>query len=126
MPRAQITERTRHRYEDTHRLLEKGWTISAIAQENVTLTPDTISALPAEADRRDAKSRACSRAPPLGQYPVHHGAAVEAGRCMRRFCGLVQSTADRADQIPPEQLGIVLARPYGDASDGASPAPPGP
>ncbi|MGY0064815.1 transposase [Streptomyces sp. LZ34] len=32
LPRTQIIERTRHRYEDIHRLLEKGWTISAIAR----------------------------------------------------------------------------------------------
>ncbi|KAK1177169.1 ISL3 family transposase [Streptomyces sp. NBS 14/10] len=32
LPRTQIIERTRHRYEDVHRLLEKGWTISAIAR----------------------------------------------------------------------------------------------
>ncbi|WP_235618335.1 ISL3 family transposase [Streptomyces sp. CB02400] len=31
-PRTQIIERTRHRYEDIHRLLEKRWTISAIAR----------------------------------------------------------------------------------------------
>ena len=30
--RTQIIERTRHRYEDIHRLLEKRWTISAIAR----------------------------------------------------------------------------------------------
>ncbi|MFI0765657.1 ISL3 family transposase [Streptomyces sp. NPDC021218] len=33
MPRTQIIERTRHRYEHIHRLLEKGWTISAIARQ---------------------------------------------------------------------------------------------
>ncbi|MFD0449026.1 hypothetical protein ACFQ10_52530 [Streptomyces indonesiensis] len=32
LPRTQIIERTRHRYEDIHRLLEKRWTISAIAR----------------------------------------------------------------------------------------------
>ncbi|MEV4450609.1 ISL3 family transposase [Streptomyces mirabilis] len=32
LPRTQIIERTRHRFEDVHRLLEKGWTISAIAR----------------------------------------------------------------------------------------------
>ncbi|WP_234543754.1 transposase [Streptomyces shenzhenensis] len=32
MPRPQIIEHTRHRYEDIHRLLEKRWTISAIAR----------------------------------------------------------------------------------------------
>nr|WP_257033737.1 ISL3 family transposase [Streptomyces sp. Ag109_G2-15] len=32
LPRPQIIERTRHRYEDIHRLLEKRWTISAIAR----------------------------------------------------------------------------------------------
>ncbi|MGW4081064.1 hypothetical protein ACWELB_47725 [Streptomyces asiaticus] len=32
LPRTQIIERTRHRYEDVHRLLGKGWTISAIAR----------------------------------------------------------------------------------------------
>ncbi|MGW6912012.1 ISL3 family transposase [Streptomyces sp. NPDC054940] len=32
LPRTQIIERTRHRYEDVHRLVEKGWTISAIAR----------------------------------------------------------------------------------------------
>lgn len=32
LPRTQIIERTRHRYEDIHRLVEKGWTISAIAR----------------------------------------------------------------------------------------------
>nr|WP_240509411.1 ISL3 family transposase [Streptomyces agglomeratus] len=32
LPRTQIIERTRHRYEDIHRLLEKHWTISAIAR----------------------------------------------------------------------------------------------
>lgn len=31
-PRTQIIERTPHRYEDIHRLLEKRWTISAIAR----------------------------------------------------------------------------------------------
>ncbi|MEU5485727.1 ISL3 family transposase [Streptomyces mirabilis] len=31
LPRTQIIERTIHRYEDIHRLLEKRWTISAIA-----------------------------------------------------------------------------------------------
>ncbi|WP_434091256.1 ISL3 family transposase [Streptomyces flaveus] len=31
-PRTQIIERTRHRYEDIHRLVERGWTISAIAR----------------------------------------------------------------------------------------------
>ncbi|MFH9188693.1 ISL3 family transposase [Streptomyces sp. NPDC017673] len=31
-PCTQIIERTRHRYEDIHRLLEKSWTISAIAR----------------------------------------------------------------------------------------------
>lgn len=32
LPRTQIIERTRHRYEDIHRLLEKRWTISAITR----------------------------------------------------------------------------------------------
>ncbi|WP_435607361.1 ISL3 family transposase [Streptomyces ardesiacus] len=32
LPRTQIIERTRHRYEDIHRLLEKHWTVSAIAR----------------------------------------------------------------------------------------------
>ncbi|MFE2070613.1 hypothetical protein ACFXDH_51060 [Streptomyces sp. NPDC059467] len=32
LPRTQIIERTRHRYEDIHRLLEKRWTLSAIAR----------------------------------------------------------------------------------------------
>lgn len=32
LPRTQINERTRHRYEDIHRLLEERWTISAIAR----------------------------------------------------------------------------------------------
>ncbi len=32
LPRTQIIERTRHRYEDIHCLLEKRWTISAIAR----------------------------------------------------------------------------------------------
>ncbi|MEU9245343.1 ISL3 family transposase [Streptomyces sp. NPDC048385] len=32
LPRTQIIERTRHRYEDIHHLLEKRWTISAIAR----------------------------------------------------------------------------------------------
>ena len=32
MPRTQIIERTRHRYEDTPCLVAKGWTISAIAR----------------------------------------------------------------------------------------------
>ncbi|MFD8813554.1 transposase [Streptomyces sp. NPDC059627] len=32
LPRTQIIERTRHRYEDIHRLLEKRWTNSAIAR----------------------------------------------------------------------------------------------
>ncbi|WP_455568315.1 transposase [Streptomyces phaeochromogenes] len=32
LPRTQIIERTRHRYEDIHRRLEKRWTISAIAR----------------------------------------------------------------------------------------------
>ncbi|MEU4173021.1 hypothetical protein AB0F46_39920 [Streptomyces sp. NPDC026665] len=32
LPRTQIIERTRHRYEDIHGLLEKRWTISAIAR----------------------------------------------------------------------------------------------
>ncbi|MFF3920560.1 ISL3 family transposase [Streptomyces sp. NPDC001852] len=32
LPRTQIIERTRHRYEDIHRLLENRWTISAIAR----------------------------------------------------------------------------------------------
>jgi transposase len=32
LPRSQIIERTRHRYEDVHRLVGKGWTISAIAR----------------------------------------------------------------------------------------------
>lgn len=32
LPRTQIIERTRHRYEDVHRLADKGWTISAIAR----------------------------------------------------------------------------------------------
>ncbi|MFE2216237.1 ISL3 family transposase [Streptomyces canus] len=32
LPRTQIIERTRHRYEDIHQLLEKRWTISAIAR----------------------------------------------------------------------------------------------
>jgi transposase len=32
LPHTQIIERTRHRYEDIHRLLEKRWTISAIAR----------------------------------------------------------------------------------------------
>ncbi|MDX3763739.1 transposase [Streptomyces sp. AK02-04a] len=32
LPRTQIIERTRHRYKDIHRLLEKRWTISAIAR----------------------------------------------------------------------------------------------
>ncbi len=32
LPSTQIIERTRHRYEDIHRLLEKRWTISAIAR----------------------------------------------------------------------------------------------
>ncbi|MFE6886759.1 ISL3 family transposase [Streptomyces sp. NPDC057694] len=33
LPRTQIIERTRHRYEDIHRLLDKRWTISAIARQ---------------------------------------------------------------------------------------------
>ncbi|MFI7406040.1 ISL3 family transposase [Streptomyces sp. NPDC049541] len=32
LPRTQTIERTRHRYEDIHRLLERRWTISAIAR----------------------------------------------------------------------------------------------
>ncbi|MFD9649693.1 transposase [Streptomyces mirabilis] len=32
LPRAQIIERTRHRFEDVHRLVEKGWTTSTIAR----------------------------------------------------------------------------------------------
>ncbi|MFE5109506.1 transposase [Streptomyces sp. NPDC056663] len=32
LPRTQITERTRHRFEDIHHLAEKGWTINAIAR----------------------------------------------------------------------------------------------
>ncbi|MFD7282448.1 ISL3 family transposase [Streptomyces sp. NPDC059862] len=32
LPRTQIIERTRHRYDDIHDLLEKGWTISAIGR----------------------------------------------------------------------------------------------
>ncbi|MCZ0996559.1 ISL3 family transposase [Streptomyces noursei] len=32
LPRTQIIERTRHRYQDIHQLLDKGWTISAIAR----------------------------------------------------------------------------------------------
>lgn len=32
LPRTQIIERTRHRHADIHRLLEKGWTISAVAR----------------------------------------------------------------------------------------------
>ncbi|QHC23219.1 ISL3 family transposase [Streptomyces sp. GS7] len=32
LPGTQIVERTHHRYEDIHRLVEKGWTISAIAR----------------------------------------------------------------------------------------------
>lgn len=32
LSRTQIIERTRHRYEDIHRLVEKGWTISAIGR----------------------------------------------------------------------------------------------
>ncbi|WP_408997278.1 ISL3 family transposase [Streptomyces europaeiscabiei] len=32
LPRTQIIERTRHRHEDIHRLVEEGWTISAIAR----------------------------------------------------------------------------------------------
>ncbi|MFE0063065.1 helix-turn-helix domain-containing protein [Streptomyces sp. NPDC059003] len=32
LPRTQIIERTRHRYEDIHRLVDAGWTISAIAR----------------------------------------------------------------------------------------------
>ncbi|MFF7756058.1 ISL3 family transposase [Streptomyces sp. NPDC007971] len=32
LPRTQIIERTRHRYQDIHRLLEKRWTISVIAR----------------------------------------------------------------------------------------------
>lgn len=32
LPRTQIIERTRHRFEDVHRLVEKGWTISAIGR----------------------------------------------------------------------------------------------
>ncbi|MFH8350183.1 ISL3 family transposase [Streptomyces sp. NPDC018045] len=32
LPRTQLIERTRHRYEDVHRLVDAGWTISAIAR----------------------------------------------------------------------------------------------
>ncbi|MFI5688203.1 ISL3 family transposase [Streptomyces sp. NPDC051636] len=32
LPGTQIIERTRHRHEDVHRLVEKGWTVSAIAR----------------------------------------------------------------------------------------------
>ncbi|MFE2943753.1 hypothetical protein ACFXKG_32575 [Streptomyces sp. NPDC059255] len=32
MPRTQIIERNRHRYEDIHRLADRGWTISAIVR----------------------------------------------------------------------------------------------
>jgi hypothetical protein len=32
LPRTQMIERARHRYEDIHRLVDKGWTISAIAR----------------------------------------------------------------------------------------------
>ncbi|MEU6093090.1 ISL3 family transposase [Streptomyces sp. NPDC047085] len=60
LPRTQIIERTRHRYEDIHRLLEKRWTISAIARrlnldrKTVRRFRDTdLDELPASArDRR--------------------------------------------------------------------------
>ncbi|MEV0116855.1 transposase [Streptomyces sp. NPDC050844] len=32
LPRTQMIERTRHRYQDVHRLVDAGWTISAIAR----------------------------------------------------------------------------------------------
>ncbi|MFF3942727.1 hypothetical protein [Streptomyces phaeofaciens] len=60
LPRTQIIERTRHRFDDVHRLVEKGWTISAIARrlhldrKSVRRFRDTdLDELPASArDRR--------------------------------------------------------------------------
>jgi hypothetical protein len=59
LPRTQIIERTRHRYEDIHRLLDKRWTISAIARrlkldrKTVRRFRDTdLDELPASAHER--------------------------------------------------------------------------
>ncbi|MEV7863297.1 hypothetical protein AB0O86_31960 [Streptomyces hirsutus] len=59
----------------------------------------------------------------LRQHPVHHGAAIEAGRCGRRLRRLVQSTADHADQVEPEQLGVVSVE-YRDERDWTLPTGP--
>ncbi|MGW2564141.1 ISL3 family transposase [Streptomyces sp. NPDC001514] len=47
LPRTQIIERTRHRHADVHRLVEAGWTISAIGRRlNLDARPCAASATP--------------------------------------------------------------------------------
>ncbi|MFE6338599.1 transposase [Streptomyces sp. NPDC057798] len=77
MPRTQIIERARHRYEDIHRLLEKRWTISAIAPPSEPRSQDRAP-LPRHRPRRAPGLR--PRPPPqrrpeavqgIPQRPLH-------------------------------------------------------
>lgn len=61
LPRTQIIERTRHRYEDIHRLLEKGWTISAIARR-LNLDRKTVRRF-RDTDLDELLASACDRRP---------------------------------------------------------------
>ncbi|MDQ0836152.1 DNA-binding NarL/FixJ family response regulator [Streptomyces achromogenes] len=80
LPRTQIIERTRHRYEDIHRLLEKGWTISAIARRlNLDRKTCAASATPT--------STSCSPPPasaaPTASWSRSRGAVtLLSGRCL--------------------------------------------
>ena len=58
----------------------------------------------------------------FGAHLVDHGLAVEPGR-RGRGLGAAGRGADRAQQGEPEQLRVVLARPYGHERDPAVRAP---
>ncbi|MGW3729879.1 ISL3 family transposase [Streptomyces sp. NPDC000851] len=61
LPRTQIIERTRHRYEDIHRLLEKRWTISATARR-LNLDRKTVRRF-RDTDLDELLASACERRP---------------------------------------------------------------
>ncbi|MEU9328412.1 hypothetical protein AB0D91_32245 [Streptomyces canus] len=70
LPRTQIIERPRHRHEDIHRLLEKRWTISAIARRlnldavTVGLTlPWSSGVVEGHVNRVKTLKRACTAEP---------------------------------------------------------------
>jgi hypothetical protein len=70
----------------------------------------------------DDEEEGSAGCPDLGQDLVHHGAAVEAGRRGRRLRGALGAGcgADRVQQGEPEQLRVLLSRPYGHERDTAA------